>query len=63
MVVSEPKIVDFVVVLETTANMIDHWDSIMKSYIRPALEYFNGKGSTALDYIGNVGVCYSASFI
>lgn len=54
MVVLEPKIVDFVVVLESTANMVAHWDTMKKNYIQPALEYFNGKAATAMDYMGNV---------
>lgn len=54
-VIKDPTVVDFVVVVEATANMLNHWETMKKSYIRPAVEYFNGRQPSALDYIGNNG--------
>lgn len=55
---SEPVTVDFVLVVESTANMVSHWESLKKSYICPAIQYFNGRQPSAVDYIGNVSCLY-----
>nr|XP_039262598.1 mediator of RNA polymerase II transcription subunit 25-like [Styela clava] len=51
----DPTVVDFIVVVEATANMLSHWEKIKKSYIGPAIEYFNGRQPSPLDYVGNHG--------
>ncbi|XP_076815589.1 mediator of RNA polymerase II transcription subunit 25-like [Clavelina lepadiformis] len=51
MVISEEKetMVEFVVCVEATANMVSHWDVIKKQYLIPALQYFHRQSVNPTD--------------